>query len=158
MNITVIGIGQWLRGDDESGLAAVRLWEKTYPATARNPKIRIELAESPGISLLNLLENTDAAIMVDAILSGAQPGKLVTLRDADLAAYLDGSRSAHGWGVAETLSLGRKIRAEDMPGTIIIIGIEAAQVKLGEGFSPDVAAALEAAACLIQETILSLIN
>lgn len=156
MILTVIGIGQRLRGDDEAGLEAVSLWQNKYLATASSPSIRVELAESPGIGLLALMENAQAAILVDAVFSGAQPGSLVRLRHSDLAAYLEGTGSAHGWGVAETLALGAKISPESLPKHILIIGIEAGQVNLGQSFSPAVAAALEKAADLIQETVQSL--
>lgn len=157
MIITVIGIGQRLRGDDEAGLEAVALWQNKYPVTAGNPLIRVEIAESPGIGLLNLMENAQAAILVDAVFSGAPPGSLVCLRREDLAAYLEGTGSAHGWGVAESLALGEKISPETLPEHILIIGIEAGQVNLGQDFSPEVSAALEKAADLIQETVHSLL-
>ena len=158
MIITVIGIGQRLRGDDEAGLEAVALWQNKYPAAAGSASIRVELAESPGIGLLALMENAQAAILVDAVMSGAQPGTLVCLRHTDLAAYLDGTGSAHGWGVSETLALGAKISPQTLPQTILIIGIEAGQVNLGQAFSPQVSAALEKAADLIQETVQSLFD
>jgi hydrogenase maturation protease len=158
MKITIIGIGQQMRGDDEAGLAAVALWQEKYPNTATDPSIRVELAESPGIGLLNLMETADAVILVDAVFSGVQPGTLVHLSHTDLAAYLQGTGSAHGWGVAETLALGEKISPETLPETILIIGIEAGQVSLGEPLSPAVSASLEGAAALIQDTVQSLLH
>lgn len=157
MTITIIGIGQRLRGDDEAGLEAVALWQERYPATAGSHLVQVELAESPGVGLLNLMENAQAAVLVDAVFSGASPGSLVCLRHNDLAAYLEGTGSAHGWGVAETLALGRKISSETLPEHILIIGIEAGQVNLGQAFSPEVSAAMEKAADLIQETVQSLL-
>ncbi|MCJ7702604.1 MAG: hydrogenase maturation protease [Anaerolineales bacterium] len=156
--IVVIGIGQRLRGDDEAGLAAVRLWQDAYPACAGGQHIRVELAESPGIGLLNLLENAKDAILVDAVLSGGQPGTLHKLTEADLAAFVAGSDSAHGWGVAETLLLGRNLDLQALPETITIIAIEAGQVNLGETLSPAVAAVLGDAARLIQATLKTLIS
>ena len=158
MIITVIGIGQRLRGDDEAGLEAVSLWQNKYPATAGSASIRVELVESPGIGLLALMENAQAAILVDAVMSGVQPGTLVRLRHTDLAAYQEGTNSAHGWGVAETLALGAKISPETLPEHILIIGIEAGQVNLGQAFSPAVSTALEKAADLIQESVQSLFH
>ena len=158
MGIAVIGIGQQLRGDDEAGLAAVRLWEEIYPETAGDSMIRVELAESPGVGLLSLLAGVDSAVLVDAVLVEGEPGDLLLLEESDLAAYLDGAGSAHGWGVSETLALGHKIQPEAMPERIIIIGIGAGQVGLGRGFSPGVAAALEPAARLIQEMVEGLVE
>ncbi len=151
--ICVIGIGQSLRGDDEAGLAAVRLWDETYRKPARHSNLRVELAESPGVGLLDLLEGADAAVLVDAVQSGAKPGTLHKLSESDLAAFLDGAGSAHGWGVAETLALGRQLGLEALPLKIVIIGIEVGQIGMGGGLSPRVAAALPLAARLISETL-----
>lgn len=154
MTITVIGIGQSFRGDDEAGLAAVRLWRENYPETAASTPV--ELAESPGVGLLNLLDGFDAAILVDAVQSGRQPGTIHLLRETELAAFLDGAGSAHGWGVAETLALGRQIAPEGLPETIALIGIEVGQVAPGERLSPQVAAALPEVARRIEETVQAL--
>ncbi len=151
MTLTIIGIGQSLRGDDGAGLAAVRRWQEMCPA--QHPDVRIELAESPGLGLLNLLEGAAAAILVDAVRSGAIPGSLHCLDESDIAAFLDGANSAHGWGVAESLALSRQLDPDSLPARLVLIGIEAGQVKLGEGLSPAVAASLPDAARLIQETI-----
>jgi hydrogenase maturation protease len=156
MNITIIGIGQSLRGDDAAGLTAVQLWQDAHPATAQ--QVRVEIAENPGVSLLNLLEGTDAAILVDAVHSGAPPGTLHCLTEKELAAFLDGTDSAHGWGIAETLALGRTINPEHMPGQIVIIGIEIGQIRMGEGLSPKVAAFLPETVQLIQGKIRSMIG
>jgi hydrogenase maturation protease len=151
--IAVIGIGQSLRGDDGAGLAAVRLWRVTHASTAQAPNIRVELVENPGIGLLYLLEGNDTAILVDAVQSGAKPGKLHCLVESDIAAFLDDAGSAHGWGVAETLALGRLINPEDLPTKLVLIGIEAGGMELGEDLSPEVAAALPKVVRLIEERI-----
>ena len=151
--IIVIGIGQRLRGDDEAGLEAVRLWVDKYSPIGTYADLQVEFAESPGVGLLNLMAGADGALLVDAVQSGVKPGKLHLLDETDLSAFLDGTGSAHGWGVAETLLLGRKIDFDSMPDRITLIGIEVLQVKLGNGFSPDVALELPKAARLIQQTV-----
>ena len=151
--IKIIGIGQSLRGDDRAGQAAVRLWEKTCPESGSLPYISVDIVENPGIGLLNLIEGADSAILVDAVQSGASPGKIHHLREEDLTAFLAGADSAHGWGVAETLALGRKIDPENMPESIELIGIEIGQVELGERLSAEIKAALSEAARLIEEIV-----
>jgi hydrogenase maturation protease len=148
--IVVIGIGQSLRGDDAAGLAAVRLWQENYLVDAQSSTNRVELVENPGLGLLTLLEDAVSAILVDAVQSGAEPGTLHCLCEADIGAFLDGTGSAHGWGVAETLSLGRKIYPENLPTQLVLIGIEAENTDLGESLSPKVEATLTEAARLIE--------
>lgn len=156
MNIILIGIGQSLRGDDAAGLVAVQLWQDAHPVTAQ--QIRVEIAENPGVGLLNLLEGTEVAILVDAVQSGAPPGTLHCLTEKELATFLDGADSAHGWGIAETLALGRVIHPERMPGQMVIIGIEIGQIEMGERLSPKVAAVLPETVQLIQGKIKALIG
>lgn len=149
--ILLVGIGQSLRGDDAAGLEAVRLWQETY--LAYNPAVQVEFCELPGLGLLDLLAGAATAILVDAVASGAAPGTIHRLDREQLAAFVQGSNSAHGWGVAETLALGSQLDPQVLPGKIILIGIEARQMELGAGLSGEVKNALAEAARVIQDEI-----
>jgi hydrogenase maturation protease len=149
----IIAIGQTLRGDDAAGSAAVSLWQKTYPVTASQPDIIVELTDLPGISLLNLLAGASKAVLVDAVQSDAEPGTIHTLTEDQLASFELGARSAHGWGIAETLSLARALKYAEMPIELTLIGIEAGQMKIGAGLSPEVELALPRVASLIEQIV-----
>jgi hydrogenase maturation protease len=151
--IKIIGIGQSLRGDDAVGLAAVRLWQETYQVRSVHLNVQVELTELPGIGLLGLLEGARVAILVDALHSGARAGSVYVLTENQLETFNNGSRSAHGWGVAETLSLGRKLMPSALPGKLILIGIEAGQLILGERLSPEVESALPEVTRLIEQFV-----
>jgi hydrogenase maturation protease len=151
--IHLIGIGQRLRGDDEAGLAAVSLWCEMFSSVISDNKLKVELAESPGIGLLDLLSGADSAILVDGVESGADPGTIHKISESDLVAFLPGSETAHGWGVAETIALGKLTNPHLLPEKIILIGIEIRQVELGTEMSPVVKAVLPEAVNLIQEMI-----
>jgi hydrogenase maturation protease len=153
VNLVVIGIGQSLRGDDRAGLEAVRLWQQSFPQRASQANLRVELTELPGLGLLTLLEGAQYALLVDAVHSGAPPGTMSLLTEADLADFETGSTSAHGWGVAETLSLGRRLTPHQMPGQVELIGIEAGELGLGERLSPQVEAALTRAVDQIEQCV-----
>ncbi len=156
--IKVIGVGQSLRGDDGAGLAAVRLWAETFQPKTPHPQVQLELAELPGIALLDLLAGSSQAILADAVRSGAEPGTLHVLSIDQLDAFGGGAGSAHGWGVAETLALGRQLSPEKFPKEVVMIGIEAGQLDLGESLSPQVQAALPEAARLIEQQVISFIK
>lgn len=151
--IKVIGIGQSLRGDDAAGLEAVRLWQEIYLARPDHQNVQVELTELPGISLLSLLEGAQSAILVDAVHSQAIPGSIHNLSEDQLEAFGDGSGSAHGWGVAETLSLGRQITPSSLPEKLHLIGVEAGQLSIGDTLSPEVQSALPQAAELIEQFV-----
>ena len=152
MRIKLLGIGQSMRGDDEVGLIIVQRWIKDHGA-AYSETVEAEVLESPGITLLSAIAGLDAAVLVDAVRSGAPPGTLHKLAEEDLASFTEGTGSAHGWGTAETLSLGRQLIPEDMPERIVIIGVEAVQFELGEGLSPAVRASVPKALKMINEIL-----
>jgi len=153
MKIAVIGIGQSLRGDDAAGLDAVHRWQKEYPETANRPEVHAEASELPGLALIDLLNDMDAAVIVDAVKSSARPGTIHRLSADDLSAFTPDAQSAHGWGVAETLQLGRKLdpTLEKLP--IRLVGIEAEQMAMGTGLSQNVAEAIPALCRTIEDEV-----
>ncbi len=152
--IAVIGIGQSLRGDDAAGLEAVRAWGRRYPGTATRPEVRAETSELPGLNLLEMLAGMEAAVLVDAVHDpSASPGSLVRIGPESLAAFTPGSASAHGWGVAETLQLGRALDPSLAACRITLLGIVGRSFDPGAGLSPEVQAALDRAAQGIEQEI-----
>jgi len=151
--IKIIGIGQSLRGDDAAGISAVRLWVDKYHHKALPLGVQVELTELPGLELLSLLEGTHFTILVDAVRSGAKSGTIYRLTEDQLEGFHSGSSSSHGWGVAETLSLGRQLAPTSLPPEIVVIGIEAGQLDLGEALSPEVDESLPEVARLIEEIV-----
>lgn len=153
--IKIIGIGQSLRGDDAAGLEAVKLWGETRQSKVNQPTIQVELLELPGVGLLDHLVGVRMAILVDAVRSSnlAKPGTLYIITESQLEAFTGGSGSAHGWGVAETLTLGRKLMPSSLPAKLFLVGIEAGQLDLGEKLSPEVEAALPEVTRLIEQLI-----
>jgi len=155
MKIAIIGIGQSLRGDDAAGLAAVRQWQEKFPETASRPEVRVEASELPGLALINLIADFDVAILVDAVQSNAAPGTIHRIGEKDLSAFSSDAKSAHGWGVAETLTLSRQLN-QKLP-AIRIIGIEAAQMVMGAGMSEAIEEAIPLACEAIEQEIKSLL-
>lgn len=154
--VAVIGIGQSFRGDDAVGLEAVRQWQEKFPETASRPEVRIEASELPGVALLDLLANVDAAILIDAVQSSAEPGTIHRLSEEQLASFTSDSKSAHGWGVAETLQLRRQLT--DKAVMVRIIGVEAEQTTIGADISKTVNEALPKVCEAIEEEISQLLN
>lgn len=152
LSVVILGIGQPVRGDDSAGLEVVRLWQKTYPATANDPRLRVQEAAVPGLELIDLLAGADYAMLVDAVQSGAAPGTLHLVKPEQVVSYESGSNSAHGWGVAETIALAREVRYS-LPEQIAILGIEAQSFEVGAPMTPAVRASLAKAAEMLEERI-----
>jgi hydrogenase maturation protease len=155
VKIAVIGIGQSLRGDDAAGLEAVRLWQKQHPESAA--RVHVELSELPGLGLLDMLGGMDAAILVDAVHSSSTPGTLHRLGPDDLASFTPDAGSAHGWGVAETLQLGRSLYPSLAKCRVTLIGIVGGQFNMGAGLSPAVQVALAGAVERIEKEVQNLL-
>jgi len=157
MKVTVIGIGQSLRGDDAAGLDAVRQWQDEYPVTASRPEVHAEASELPGLALIDLLNDTDAAVIVDAVKSSAEPGTIHRLNADDLSAFTPDAQSAHGWGVAETLQLGCQLYPSLKNLPIRLVGIEAEQMTVGSGLSPALSKAMLAVCDTIENEVQTLL-
>lgn len=158
MQVTVIGIGQTIRGDDGAGIAAVRRWQQSFSRTAQRPDVRIQYVELPGLNLLDLLEGSDGAVLVDAVEDLSDPGTIHRLGPNDLASFTSGSQSAHGWGVAETLALARQVQPNLGLIPIRLVGITAAQMQLGAAMSEAVERALQAACVAIEAEVRALLS
>jgi hydrogenase maturation protease len=154
--LVVIGLGQELRGDDAVGIEIVRRWELEYPETANLPDLQVEIAGLAGLGLLNLMEGMPAAILVDAVQSGAAPGSLHELGPEELASFEAGAGSAHGWGVAETLAMAEAL-GNALPGRLLLLAVEAEYMSLGAGLSPAVQGVLPQAVERLQEKVISIL-
>jgi len=154
--VAVIGIGQNLRGDDAVGLEAVRQWRKKYPETANRPEVRVEASELPGLALLDMLEDVDAVILVDAVQSTNEPGTIHRLNEDELASFTSDSKSAHGWGVAETLQLRKQLSSTKSH--IRIIGVEAGHVETDSQMSKAIEDAIPEVCRVIEAEIHELLS
>lgn len=139
----VIGLGNPQRGDDGLGREVIRrlqvlLTDKNLPAGA------VELLEHNGeaADLLELFESTNAAMLVDACVSGQAAGHI---RRFDVSAAplpnSDWQMSTHGLGLAEAIELARALG--QLPVHCLVYTVEAANVTTGTKLSPVVAAAID---------------
>ncbi len=157
MKIAVIGIGQSLRGDDAVGSTAVRQWQEEYPETASLPDLQVELMEIPGLALLDLINGSEATILVDAVKSSSAAGTLHHLSLEQLSSFTSDSKSAHGWGVSETLQLNSLLNPSSQNIAIRLIGIEAEQFQMGNGLSEKVNRAIPLVCEAIQDEVQALL-
>lgn len=137
--VRVIGCGNPDAGDDALGLLSVRSARERLPAT-------VEVIEAgTATRVVDLLEDVDAVVLVDAVRSvGVSPGDGVIRLVAEGGEVLLGVRtslSSHGLGLAEVLGLASAVGP--LP-RVVFLGIEADHVGMGSGLSEQVAAGLPA--------------
>ena len=133
--VVVIGVGNALRSDDGVGLAVAE-------RVRRAAGVDVVTCEDEPSRLLDAWNGADAALVVDAVSSGAAPGTVHRF-DASAGALPAGvfRGSTHAFGVGETIELARALGR--LPKLVKVYGVEGAVFAAGEGLSRDVEASVE---------------
>lgn len=128
--ITVIGCGQLLVGDDGFGVRVVEELQKI-----KLPE-NVETVDAGvgGLAILSMIEDSDEAIIVDAVHTGKeQPGFIYHFTDKELPPSNMFMLSAHDLNLVDTIHIGREMEQlgeQKMPRDIVIIGVEINPPKL----------------------------
>jgi hydrogenase maturation protease len=132
----VIGVGNRYRSDDGAGLEVARRLQGLDAVDVRE-------SEGEPVALLDVWDDVPAAIIVDAVSSGAVPGTIhrIDASDEPLPAEIGGAPSTHAVGLGEAIELGRALGR--LPRKLIVYGIEGERFNAGEELSPRVGAAIE---------------
>lgn len=143
MRPIVIGIGNPDRGDDAVGRVVAQKLRDRIGDRADVVEARGEATE-----IVSLLQGRDAAILIDACVSGAPAGTTLRLdmRVAP-APRKGGELSSHGLGLAEAIGLARALGA--LPEMCVVYAIEGASFAHGAAMSEAVAAAADEVATAI---------
>jgi len=143
----VVGVGNPYRGDDGAGLAVAERLRGRLPDGVE----LAECADEP-TRLLDAWDGADAALVVDAVASGGEPG---TVHRFDASAEPIPARvfrsSTHAFGIAEAIELSRALGT--LPPRIVVYGIEGAAFTAGEGLTVPVEAAVGRAAEAVLDDI-----
>ena len=135
--LLVLGLGNLLCGDDGLGAAAVARLERDYEA----PDEALVLdGGTLGLSLLPYLEDTEDAILIDAIRDDAPTGALVRLAGDDVGPAVLHRLSPHQVGVADLLD-GARLH-DRYPRRLVLLGLVPLTLGLGVERSAQVEAKL----------------
>jgi hydrogenase maturation protease len=133
----IIGVGNPQRGDDGVGhFIAGKLKQR------RLPKSRVQVHWGDGISLMETWENAQTVILLDAVRSGAPPGKIFhfdAIRQSIPRGFFN--CSTHSFSVAEAVELAKTLKK--LPPRLLIYGIEGQRFNAGIGLSSEVEIAAE---------------
>ena len=144
--MVVTGVGNGLRGDDAAGLEVMhRLRAGGLEVTT----------SAGGAELLDLWHGARAAIVVDAVVTGAPAGTIHRFDVGTEALHLSGAPGGtHAMGVGDAIELGRVL--DRLPPRVIVYGIEATRFGLGEPMSAEVTGALPLVARRVREEVAAL--
>jgi hydrogenase maturation protease len=133
----IIGIGNEYRGDDAIGLIVARRLKGRLPDSST-----VLEQSGEGAALMEAWRGVETVIIIDAVISGAEPGTIRRLDAKTQSLPKDAFRcSTHAFGVAEAIELSRAMG--ELPRSLIVYGIEGKNFAAGVGLSPEV----EKAAC-----------
>lgn len=137
--LLILGLGNILCTDDGVGAVAVhRLLRAWQPPEG----VQVLDGGTLGLSLLPLLEEADAAILVDAIRADGPPGTLVRIEGEEVAPAVAARLSVHQVGVADLLDSARLLGR--CPPRLVLVGLVPADLSLGVALTPAVEAGLPA--------------
>lgn len=139
MRMVVVCVGNELRGDDGAGPAvAARL-------RADAADLDVAVCGQEPSRLLDAWAGADAAVVVDAVSSGAAPGTIHRFDASERALPSTVFRgSTHALGVGEVIELARALGR--LPGRVLVYGIEGGRFASGHGLTTEVSEAVEAVA------------
>lgn len=155
--VLVAGIGNIFFGDDGFGVEVARqLQQRALPDEVRVVDFGIR-----GFDLAYaLIDGCDAAILVDAVQRGDEPGSLYVIEpDLDrLGAFEGAAVETHGMDPLKVLHLANTLGGR--PQRVLIVGCEPAVLGSEEewlmGLSPPVQGAVARAAALVEELVAKL--
>ena len=133
----VIGIGNTFRGDDGVGLVVARqLGELALP------EVTVLEQSGEGVALVEAWGDASRVIVVDAVSSGSEPGRIHRFEAAGQALpdFFSG-HSTHAFGLAEAIELARQL--DRLPAQLIVYGVEGKSFHFGTELSPEVQEAAE---------------
>lgn len=122
----VLGIGSPY-GADRLGWQIVDMLNEEPLLQALIPnQLSLLSCDRPGMELLDLMKETQVAILIDAVKTQQPPGAIVRLENF---AWQDSSveLSTHNIGVVQTLALGEALNV--LPETVIIYGLSIGESK-----------------------------
>jgi hydrogenase maturation protease len=136
----VIGCGNLLRGDDAVGPVLVRrLLDRGLP-----PGVEVADGGTSGMDVAFRMRGAARVVLVDACISGGEPGTLYRLdgRDVEQLPALE-TLNLHSFRWDHALAFARWLLKDDYPDEIVVYLVEAATLEFGAPLSPVVDAATD---------------
>ena len=129
----VIGIGNEFRGDDGVGLFVARQFRESS-----NGRVEVLEAGGEGTELMRLWSGTELVVVVDAVHSGGEPGRIFrfVLPGDKIPGAIFPRQSTHAFGLVEAIELSATMGS--LPRRLIIYGIEGRSFQTGATISHEV--------------------
>jgi hydrogenase maturation protease len=148
--VLVLCLGNALRRDD-----AVALHVALRVEAAALPGVAVRRSAASGLYLLDEMEGFDRVVVVDAVRTGGRPaGTVLSFPLEDL--HAPEGPSPHAIGLPSALARARAAGAP-VPSRVHVVAVEVLDMSsVGEGLTPAVGAAVDAAAAATLEAVRTL--
>ena len=149
--VVLIGVGNEYRCDDAAGLSVARSLKRLGLTD-----VAIEEVSGDVSRLMDLWEGSSAAIVIDAVCSGAKRGTIFRIEAGKEPVPLNLFRSStHSFGIAETVDMSRRLGT--LPERLILYGIEGGEFHQGADMSPEVRQAVREIIDLLRRDLIRLL-
>jgi len=149
VRMAVIGLGNVLLGDDGFGPFVVELLRTRYVFP---PEVELLDLGTPGLGLISYLHGHDAVVIVDAVTGAGSPGDVRVYEGVELERLPVVPRvSPHDPAVSEALAIAHL--AGTGPLDVCLVGAVPGSLELGAGLSPQMSAAVDAAAEIVRRRV-----
>lgn len=126
MNTLILGVGNLLLSDESVGVHLVNQLESEYTFPEG-----VELVDggTAGMELLDYIASREHIIIIDAVLTGDEPGTVVILKDDQVPALFNNKVSPHQLGLSDLL--GALKLTDESPENIFLVGVVPESVEPG---------------------------
>jgi hydrogenase maturation protease len=133
--ILIVGVGNLILRDEGVGVHAVRELEK------RDLPPHVEVIDGGTylMDLLNVIQEAERIIVIDALQGGGAPGTVYRVTPDDLMAETERTLSLHQVGLLEILGIARQLGGDPQ---VVIIGVEPKEISWGMELTSEVEAKL----------------
>lgn len=141
----VLGLGNTIMSDDGVGPKVI---EQLQQGAGLPEAVVLLDGGTLGLDLLPHLEGIQRLIIVDAVEIGKSPGTVVRLSGDEVPVALETKLSPHQMGMKDLLAVARLMG--QLPGEIVLIGVQPACLEMDTELTPAVAAALPTLLAMVQ--------
>ena len=131
-DLAIVGVGNSIMGDDGVGPKLIERLEDSPVGSAAD--VRLTDAGTTGFLALEAMSGAERAVVIDAVRTGETPGTIHEYRCVDGTFETDiPEMTMHDVSFTEAMVAGRDVY--DLPDTIRILGVEPADVSIGDELS-----------------------
>ena len=145
MKTLVLGIGNPILQDDGVGIHVIN----ELRSHVKNSRIKMDIAYTGGMNLLDMIRGFDKVILVDAIKQeNSKTGEVKRFSLAEAPAVH--SSNPHEISLSEALLLAKQLGEKQLPQEIVVIGIVVKNtLDFGENLTSEVASAIPNAVTMV---------